>query len=474
MTMASAVCASALTVSNVTPGNLGVAVGENTSEKTLLVTGRIDASDFEFISYKMTGLETLDLSGATIVSYSGKTLSNGRAVSAANVIPEYAMIGSAVKTIKLPANTVSISEAAFSGSGLTFVELPSSCTSIGAMAFKDCASLESVTLGGVSVLPDDAFSGCVSLTKVAGVENITKIGVRAFKGCSALENVSFAKTLSSVGEEAFAKSGLKSADLSKTAVTVISKGAFAECGSLEKILLPESLENIHKSAFFGDEALTEFNFPSSLETIGDFGMYGLKKLSYPMTTDVNNVVGGKTSLASIGRYGMADCESMRQFSLPSSIEFLGDNAMAGWTSFVDLLVRNVEEAPELGENVWEGVDQPNVYLYVTDSNEASFAGAEQWKEFNFTHSTTGAEQVITEDLTKARIAVWFDASVINISAKQDILSAKVYDTTGCMLADIAGDGDSMQIATSQWQSKLYIVYVTLTDGTATAVKIARI
>ena len=163
---------------------------------------------------------------------------------------------------------------------------------------------------------------------------------------------------------------------------------------------------------------------------------------------------------------------MTQFSLPATTTYLGDYAMAGWTSFVDLLVRNIDTAPELGENVWYNVNQPNVYLYVTDSNESSFKDAAQWQEFNFTHSTTSAEQTIAEDLN-AKIAVWFDGTVLNVTAKQGIETVTLYDTTGKMLTTVKGDSENIQIPTENWQNRLYIVRVSLSDGTVSAVKSAR-
>lgn len=461
----------ALTV-NTTAGDLEKVVGENITEKTLEVTGEIDASDFDFIAGKMLNLETLNLRNAKIVKYEGKALNNGRIDGNENTIPEFALLGSGIKNITLPASLSTISEAAFAGSAITAIELPANCTSVGAMAFKDCESLQSINLGGVNTVNDDTFSGCTSLTEITGSENVTEIGQRAFKNCSSLENFAFSKNLMEIGEEAFAKSALKTAYISKTSLIAIESGVFAECAGLTKVALPESIERFDKSAFFGDAEIAEFNFPNSLMEIGDFGLYGLSKLQYPIITDVNEVVGNHTNLYTIGKYGMADCSSMTQFSFPATTTYLGDYAMAGWTSFVDLLVRNIDIAPELGENVWQNVNQPNVYLYVTDSNENSFAQAAQWQEFNFTHSTTSAEQTIAEDLS-AKIAVWFDGTVLNVTAKQDIETITLYDTTGKMLTTVQGEGESVQVPTENWQNRLYIIRVSLADGTVSAVKTVR-
>ena len=66
-------CASAITVTS-TPGNLSSAVGDNIGEASLVVSGEINAADFEFIAEKMTSLTSLDLSGVSIVAYSGNPI----------------------------------------------------------------------------------------------------------------------------------------------------------------------------------------------------------------------------------------------------------------------------------------------------------------------------------------------------------------------------------------------------------------
>ena len=299
----------ALTV-NTTAGNLEKAVGENITEKALEVTGEIDASDFDFIAGKMQNLETLNLRNAKIVKYEGKALNNGRIYCNENEIPEFALLGSGIKNITLPASVISVSDAAFAGTAITSAELPENCRKIGAMAFKDCILLKSINLGGVTTVSDDTFSGCTSLTEITGTENLTVIGQRAFKGCASLENFAFSKNLIEIGKEAFAKSALKTADISKTSLTAIESGVFAECTELTKVVLPESIERFDRSAFFGDAEISEFNFPNSLTEIGDFGLYGLSKLQYPIITDVNEVVGNHTNLSTRGKYGMADCSSM--------------------------------------------------------------------------------------------------------------------------------------------------------------------
>ena len=108
---AAAVTCSAMAVES-TPGGLSALVGENTQETSLTVTGSIDASDLDFIASEMTKLESLDISGASIVAYEGKALRNGNFTSSANVLQSYALFGITAKSIALPASLTEIGELA--------------------------------------------------------------------------------------------------------------------------------------------------------------------------------------------------------------------------------------------------------------------------------------------------------------------------------------------------------------------------
>ena len=469
---ATAVTCSAMAVES-TPGGLSALVGENTNEISLTVTGSIDASDLEFIASEMTKLESLDISGASIVAYEGKALRNGNYSSPANVLQSYSLFGITAKSIALPASLTEIGELALASANVESVTIPGSAV-IGMRAFMDCTSLRTVDLGSATAISDGAFSGCTALETVIGSANLVNIGNSAFKGCTSLVNFTFGNNLEKIGEYSFAASGIASADLSAcNKLTELSAGVFAECGSLATLKLPENLTTVGKSAVFADGALTSVNLPNSLQVIDDYGFYGLSKLAYEYTKEYEETPGVNTSLVSVGRYGLAGCSQIGQFVLPGTVEYLGDYAMANWTSLGDLFVREINEVPVLGENVWSGVNQPEVWLYVTSSNKAAFEAENQWKEFRFTESTTGSDNVISDGVKEAKIAVWFDADEINVLADNEILNVEVYDTTGLQLASECVNADKARISTSQWQAKLYIVRVTMADGTVTAVKLVR-
>ena len=68
----------------------------------------------------------------------------------------------------------------------------------------------------------------------------------------------------------------------------------------------------------------------------------------------------------------------------------------------------------------------------------------------------------------------FDGSDIVIrSAHSPIAEAVLYDTAGTLLTRIAAGTTTVTIETSQWTNRIYIVGVTLADGTRATSKLIR-
>jgi|GEM_PF-1869234 len=161
-----------LTISNNVAGNLATALGTDlTSCKTLTVTGNIDARDFKTMRDAMTALTTIDLSGATIVQYTGTEGTGG------------------LTSMSYPANE--LPKSAFN-SKTTLISLacPSSINAVGDYAFYDCNNLTSVNIpASVNSLKAFAFSGCSSLTSITIPKLATALESTPFYKCSALITV---------------------------------------------------------------------------------------------------------------------------------------------------------------------------------------------------------------------------------------------------------------------------------------------
>ena len=215
----------------------------------------------------------------------------------------------------------------FANSAFTKITVPATVTEIGTAAFSFCYSLETVEFadgikldsfshglfGGSSNLqsvkiPDSVksverlvFSGCTKLAYVdAG--SIEVIGARAFEKCTALESVVLPDTLTTIGEGAFYRSGLKEIEIpdsvrdrvdGETTVKGLGYAAFNNCLSLEKVKIGGGIKIITSGAFGYCLALKEIYIPLSVEEVqgasyyenGSF-RYGHAFYSTPALTDV--------------------------------------------------------------------------------------------------------------------------------------------------------------------------------------------
>jgi uncharacterized repeat protein (TIGR02543 family) len=151
-TMLTAVFAVATADSITVAGTLKDIVGIK-NVKHLTIAGVIDARDIAFIRDSITNLVGLDLSGATIVEYSGfgGTYPDSR-LYPANAMPDLSFYNSATSTGK---------------GSLASVILPDSLSSIGKEAFRSCDNLSSITIpAGVTSIGDSAFFDCAGLSFV--------------------------------------------------------------------------------------------------------------------------------------------------------------------------------------------------------------------------------------------------------------------------------------------------------------------
>jgi len=100
------------------------------------------------------------------------------------------------------------------------------------------------------------------ITSVVIPNTVTYIGAYSFLCCYGLTSITLPKSLTTIGEEAFAYSGLKSVIIPE-GVLYIYGGAFNGCDSLTSVTLPESLEELHTNAFSDCSELTTVNLPKS-------------------------------------------------------------------------------------------------------------------------------------------------------------------------------------------------------------------
>ena len=414
----------ALTVQN-TAGNLSGLVSD-TQITELTVTGTMDARDFLFITEELTELTAVDLSQATIVPYnSGRALYGTVTAYGANEVPRTAFFGKKLTRVTLPAGVQSIGFAAFagcdrlqsvtlpstlvyladyafSGSGLTSIELSPAIIDMGKGVFSRCEALTSAVINTRSV-GDFAFLGATSLTNVSIGANVEYIMKGSFNGCTALKGLTIdpACRLSRIDDEAFINSGLEEINIQSLGVGTIGEWAFAQT-KLSSLHLSDGMTNLGIGALAHNPLLTTVTLPGLRHDDTDNGRAndgtgGRRRAASPahtLTTISDYTFAGdgmlnagnllKEDVAHIGSYAFynvsADIDTMR---LPQSVAYLGDMAMAGMTG-MKVLKTDATDVPELGSDVWAGVNQSRVPLITPDSESTElYKATDQWMYFFF-------------------------------------------------------------------------------------------
>ena len=141
------------------------------------------------------------------------------------------------------------------GSGAFFFEMdiekvtiPDTVTLIGQQAFVYCESLTEVDLGkGVTEIGEHSFYDC-DLRKLVIPDSVTSIGKTAFSDNKHLIEVTISKGLTEIPERAFAFCGLTSLDIPGN-ITSIGERAFLQNPNLKEVYIPATVTEIGNEAF---------------------------------------------------------------------------------------------------------------------------------------------------------------------------------------------------------------------------------
>lgn len=386
-----------------TAGKLATVV-TNHNITSLTVSGTIDARDFKFITDELNALKTLNLANANIVAYSSTEqdqLITGSHHYIARDLPYCALAGHiALENLTLPSNLKTIGYGALAGcTKLKAITFPQSLVSIGDDAFNSCSSLTSITivnrisqlgskafahcvnLTTLEINPyvtleigDEAFADCVKLHDVTIGYKVTKIGNGAFNGCTAMKEIYIksGSQLEDIADMAFYNSGLEKFDFAKTPL-LKHLGAWSLARTnLSSLNVPSHVKSLDEGTLFYNKKLTSLDLPKTLSYLPDYMLAGCDALKGTKFMTLK--------LGSIGDYAIYNQSQHTSITLPFEVYYIGTQAMAGMTGLSEITSEPLE-VPELGEEVWAGLDQSSVKLNVNTESVIAYKNATQWMDF---------------------------------------------------------------------------------------------
>ena len=223
------------------------------------------------------------------------------------------------------------------------VIMPDSVTNIGVWAFAHCPGLADITIPDkVTSIGNYAFSHCSGLTDVIIPESVTDIGYAAFEWCENLASVTIGDSVTSIGNYAFSYCSNLTSITIPDSVTDLGDYAFAQCTGLTSVTIGDGVTSIGDWAFENCGSLTEINvgannnYYSSQEgvlfdkNITELILYpvGNKRTSY----DIPNGV------TSIGGNIFSNCDSLKNVTIPESVEYIHDFAFENCNGLTEIKV----------------------------------------------------------------------------------------------------------------------------------------
>ncbi len=389
---------------------------------TLAITGNIDARDFKTMRDSMLVLEEIDLSGATIVEYTGGDgpSINGSHDYYSNMIPFYAFFnGDTGKTT------------------LKSFICPQNITAIQPYSFYHCKNLQNITFNEGLQYISNSFTGCNSITEMNIPSTVDDLvcyyfprhihyNIAAGNPSYSSENgIIFNADKTAV---LLAPSTITGEYALPSTVSNIAYGSFNRCKQLRGIILPEGLYEINDMAFDSCINLSTITLPSTLEVIGP-GAFP-RQVNFIVShgnlnfSSENGVLynGDKTTLyiapstltgeftipatvTKIYNSAFMRCQQITGITLPDGFLHIGEQAFSDCISLAEVSIpttatqissqafyncsalQNIYSLPihpldlSNSSDIFYGINMTDCTLHVPLGSKAAYQDAYQWQDF---------------------------------------------------------------------------------------------
>ena len=247
---------------------------------------------------------------------------------------------------------------------LKSISIPANVTWLGAEVFSGCGNLTTVNFAedsAVRIISQSAFEDCVSLAVINLPVGVTTLSSKTFSGCISLTSIELPDTLTTMGAEVFAGTGLTEITVPHS-VTNIARGAFSGCADLNSITVPfvggSRSSNRYLAYIFGAvnaygndlvPALLKSVTVTDSTTVADNAFYGCSEITSIVFENGIYSIGSSafsgcasldgidfSALTGIGSNAFENCTAFTKVTLPDSLLYAGENSFKGCVNLAEL------------------------------------------------------------------------------------------------------------------------------------------
>lgn len=183
--------------------------------------------------------------------------------------------------------------------------------------------IKTVTItNGITSIGEEIFAYCENLTEVTMADTVTEICGKAFFQSTKLTTITLSKSLQTIDRLAFSGTGLTAVVLPDT-LTFIGDNAFSGT-QIAEITIPAGVTEMGKAVFYKCRQLKSVVFLNMVPWLPEETFRhcdALETVDFP---------GGMAGF--IDSYALADCVSLKSFTVPSGVDSVGERAFSGCTA----------------------------------------------------------------------------------------------------------------------------------------------
>ena len=264
----------------------------------------------------------------------------------------------------IPEGVTSIGDNVFKGQlGITKIVIPRSMQTIGNNAFEGCVLLETVIFEHSTDRPSqlvqadsygtNLFKGCTALKYVTLPANMTVIPNNMFYQCSSLESIVIPYGVTSIGQDAFGYTALKSVSIPAT-VQKIDNYAFEarkDEGKLASVTFEKEADGSTALKSIGNVAFKYQCFPT-IEIPKSVTSIGNNSFSYNSAL-VSFTFEEGTQIKSFGTSLIANCPLIETFTVPKSVTTLGNSDFENCTSLKSVIFEEGSALTSVGSSTFK-------------------------------------------------------------------------------------------------------------------------